>query len=112
MRAIYERDADLVGRLAAWETVPANAAQRKRLAESQFEQLDELQKSLLKQLLVTDMMNEGHAVAYMQSIGCTEVKECLAPIADKTNFLIRNFVGYYEINPAFREALEKLLGNS
>jgi hypothetical protein len=112
MKAIYERDADLIGRLAAFQAIPTGAVERRRVAESQLEQLDELEKNLLKQLLLIGMMNEGHAVAYMHEIGCTEVREFLAPIGHKTNFLIRNFVGYYEINSMFREVLEELLVNS
>jgi len=94
------------------QTVPAGALERKRLAKCQLELLDELEKNLLKHLLVTDTMNEAHAIAYMHSIGCTEVKEFLAPITQKPNFITKNFAGYYEISPAFREALEELIGSS
>jgi hypothetical protein len=54
--------------VAALQTVPAGALERKRLAKCQLELLDELEKNLLKHLLVTDTMNEAHAIAYMHSI--------------------------------------------
>ena len=111
MRAIYERDAALVKRLAAFESPPVGA-ERKVVAENQLKRLDDLQKMLVKQLLIEGSMTEGHAVAYMHSIGCSEVREFLAPIDSTTNFLSRNFVGRYEINPAFRDVLQELLGNS
>ena len=87
-------------------------AERKVVAENQLKRLDDLQKMLVKQLLIEGSMTEGHAVAYMHSIGCSEVREFLAPIDGTTNFLSRNFVGRYEINPAFRDVLQELLGNS
>ncbi|MGD1212140.1 MAG: hypothetical protein ABR973_12375 [Candidatus Acidiferrales bacterium] len=112
MQVIYEGHEDMASRLAAFEAPDSSEASKRLRAENQLRQLDEVEKAILKELLVEEAMTEAHAQAYLfQQRGYSEVRPFLAEIERKTNFLRRDFVGRYEIDPAFRGILRQLLND-
>jgi len=113
MQAVYEHDADKQARLEVFDTSP----DARRAAATQIEELDAIEKVVLKRMSAVGAMNENHAMTYVlglspevrQHLGPLARNEILGPISRKTNLLIRDMVGNYQINPAFKNALLEML---
>jgi hypothetical protein len=110
MEVIYERHEKLAVRIAGFEDANPDEAAKRLRAEGQLNQLDDVDRELLRALLVEGSMSEAQAQAHLFQVrGYNEVRQFLGNIEQRTNFLRRDFVGRYEINPAFTDILRRLL---
>ena len=88
---------------------PKFSEERREAAQEQLAKLNASERQILRELLIRGEMLEGQATDYLESRGLGRLSGILNCIEAKTNFVNRDFVGQYRVNPTFRELLEELL---
>jgi hypothetical protein len=66
-------------------------------------------RALLRELLVRGRMTEAHASGFLVENGFGQLASALYALEYHTNFVVRDMVGQYSVNPELREAISAVL---
>jgi hypothetical protein len=84
-------------------------AVRRRLAEENLAKVSPAEEAALRQILVRGQVSESQLSEPLGVQGVIDAR--LDKLAQRTNFIVRNFIGEWSVNPSFKDILQELLGD-
>lgn len=90
---------------------PALLDERRRNVQCLLARLSASEKEALRRTVVVGQMVPDEGARYLGEHGFVSSLDILEKIVEKTQFLRRTFIGYYEVNPVFKDILEELLSS-